>query len=59
VFVGDGENENSDDHILIDNPVNERLVEAWMAEGGILGGFNLRKKNPARKRIRQKMCEEK
>ncbi len=51
MFVGDGENENSDDHILIDNPVNERLVEAWMAEGGILGGFNLRKKNPARKSI--------
>ena len=47
VFAGDGEVKNEEE-IVVDNPVVERLVQRWIDEGGILGGFNVAKENPIR-----------
>jgi len=47
VFAGDGEVTNEEE-VIVDNPVVERLVQRWIDEGGILGGFNVDKKNPMR-----------
>ncbi len=47
VFAGDGEVMNEEE-VIVDNPVVERLVQRWIDEGGILGGFNVDKKNPIR-----------
>ncbi len=47
VFAGDGEVANELE-VFVDNPVVERLVQRWIDEGGVLGGFNIEKNNPIR-----------
>ncbi len=47
VFAGDGEVSNELE-VFVDNPVVERLVQRWIDEGGVLGGFNIEKNNPIR-----------
>ena len=48
VFLGDG-SPKDEENLYLDNPVAEHMVEKWIAEGGILGGFNLNITDPTRK----------
>ena len=47
IFIGDGD-VNDEENIVVDNPVVERLVEKWINEGGLIGGFNVNGSDPCR-----------